>query len=364
MRASVVGLGEWLPESVRSNDAWPRQFASAAREGRDSSDGGDVLTDVTAGVSGDACDRIVARYVASEAGDPFVGSRRRRIADETCTAVEAETRAARAAIDDARIDPKDIGLVLSFASVPDRITPAGGTRIAYEVGATNALAMGVDAACASAIAQIELAAAMIESGRVRYALLTQSHLMTRAFPMIHPASPNVGDAATAIVVGATEKRGIVATRCVSQGEYYDAVVWRRRAREGAARWFEAGGSTYLWSYDPEGARALIQNTVRIGADTVRELMHSARIDVSRIGAFAAVQPRKWIPMAIAETLGLRNPSEIAPNTFEEHAHLGGCGVVVNLIEARRRGLLAPGTLVALYGQGAGFTRAAALLEWN
>jgi 3-oxoacyl-[acyl-carrier-protein] synthase III len=101
--------------------------------------------------------------------------------------------------------------------------------------------------------------------------------------------------------------------------------------------------------------------VRIGATTVREMMHSARIDVKRIGAFAAVQPRKWIPAAIAETLEL--PKEIAPNTFEEHAHLGGCGVVTNLIEARRRGLLAPGTLVALYGQGAGFTRAAALLEW-
>ena len=49
--------------------------------------------------------------------------------------------------------------------------------------------------------------------------------------------------------------------------------------------------------------------------------------------------------------------------FDEYAHLGGVGVVANLLAARAGGALDPGARVVLYAQGAGFTRAAALLSW-
>ena len=163
------------------------------------------------------------------------------------------------------------------------------------------------------------------------------------------------------MIGATERRGILATHAVSEGEHYDAVAWRR-PRERDTRWFEAGEATYLGSYDPIAARTLIQNTVRIAANTVREAAEIARVDTNRIGVLAAVQPRRWIPAAIAEVLDL--PLAVAPSTFDDYAHLGGCGPIVNLLEARRLGRLTPGTLVALYAQGAGFTRAAALLDWG
>src|ERR1700685_1824394 len=110
MRASILGLGQWLPETIRTNDAWPVGFG--ARETRDAGDADRaLLTDVRAGQSDELCDRITARYVALEAGDPFVGSKRRRVAGDSVTSVEAETHAGRAALEDAGVDPKDIGLV-------------------------------------------------------------------------------------------------------------------------------------------------------------------------------------------------------------------------------------------------------------
>jgi 3-oxoacyl-[acyl-carrier-protein] synthase-3 len=356
MNASIIGLGEWFPDAVRANDAWPAGFGARAAGDSERRE----LADVTAREGDDPCDRITARYAAAEASDPFLGSSRRRVADDALTAVEAETHAGRAALDDAGIDAKDVGLVLSWAVVPDRITPSGASRVAHLLGASRALAMGVDAACASAVAQLSLATAMIETGRIKYALLTQSHLMTRAFPLSHPASPNVGDGATAIVVGATERRGVLTAHAVSEGEHYDAVAWRR-TKDNDTRWWEPGGASYLGSYAPEGARALIQSTVRIGASTVREAASEAGVAIAQIDLLASVQPRKWIPAAIAEALDL--PLDRAPSTFDDYAHLGGCGPVVNLLDARRRGLVARGATVALYAQGAGFTRAAAILEW-
>jgi 3-oxoacyl-[acyl-carrier-protein] synthase-3 len=280
------------------------------------------------------------------------------------TAVEAERRAAMAALADAHVDPSDIDVILSYAVVPDRTVLPSGCKVGHLLGAKKAVAIGIESACATIVSQLLLAASLIESGRARTVLLTGSHLITRAFRMLHPASPSVGDAATAVVVGASERPGVLSSFAVTQGEYCDAVVWRRAKDE--SPWHQAGGAMFLGSSDSEAARQLVQDTVRYGADTVTEAARRSDVPLSSIRAFACVQPRGWIPGAIAETLGLA-PNVVA-TTFDELAHLGPCGVVANLIEARRRGLLTPGRdgqapLVCMYAQGAGFTRAAMLLRW-
>jgi 3-oxoacyl-[acyl-carrier-protein] synthase-3 len=360
LKAGILGIGLWLPDTIRGNDAWPADFASRAAASAHRE-----LTDVTAGASGDGIDRIVARYVAEEADDPFVGAKLRRVADDTMTACEGEANAARAALADANLDAREIDVVLSWALVPDRPTPPSAPRVAHLIGATRAFGIGIDVACASIIGQLLLAASLVESGRVRNVLVTSSHLMTRTFPLAHPASPNVGDAATAVVVSASENAGILAGYGLSHGDLYDAVSWRRPQGDDAP-WHRAGGPMYMGSYDREGVRRVVQDTVRFGADTVAEAARRSGISPSEIDVLASVQPRRWIPWAIAESLGLS--PQIAPQTFDELAHLAGCGVVANLLEARRRGLLASrssGRLpnVCLYAQGAGFTRAALIVRY-
>jgi 3-oxoacyl-[acyl-carrier-protein] synthase-3 len=361
MRACVLGLGQWLPETVRGNDAWPPNFAAAAAASAERE-----LADAPALGGSDVYDAILARHLAPEMGDPFLGATRRRVADESVSACEAEARAAKAAIEDAGIRATDIDLVLSWAAVPDRLAPPNAPRVAHLVGATRALAFGVDAACATILGQLLFATSLVEAGRARHVLLTSSHLLVRAFRPLHPASPSIGDGAAAMVVGPSEHAGILTVHGVSQGEYYDAVTWRR-AKGKDTPWYEAGGPMYLGTYNPEGARRLVRDTVRFGAETVTEAAARAGISLSDIDVLACVQPRRWVPFAIAEALGLS--ADIAPQTFDELAHLAGCGVVTNLIEARRRGMLAPRCdgqrrIVCMYAQGAGFTRAAAILRWT
>lgn len=355
MKAAVIGLGEWVPETVRTNSAWPADFgkSDAPREDR-------VLADVVAGRGRDASDAIVARHLAAEAGDPFLGSSKRRVADASVTSTQAETRAALAALTNAGLAGPDIDVVMAYAAVPDHVSPPSATRVAHAIGATRAYAPGVHAACASTIVQLELAAALIESGRARFVLLTQSFLMTRVFPLAHPASPNIGDGATALVVGPAKRGGLLGVHAVTHGEYYDSVLWRRRGEN--SRWYEPGSAMFLSTNDAAGARQLIQSTVKLGAQTVREVAQKAAVPVTAIDVLASVQPRRWVPKSFAEVLGV--DADKAPVTFDERAHLGACGIVTNLLEARRQGRLEDGALVALYGQGAGFTRAAALLRWG
>jgi 3-oxoacyl-[acyl-carrier-protein] synthase III len=107
---------------------------------------------------------------------------------------------------------------------------------------------------------------------------------------------------------------------------------------------------------------LIARTVQIASNTLVEACNKAGIAPSDIRLLCSVQPRRWIPAAIAEAAGI--PEGRAPNTFTELAHVGACGVVANLLAARRARTLQRGDLVALYAQGAGFTRSAALLRWT
>ena len=357
MKASIIGIGQWVPERVRENSEWPQEFIRMSAERR----GDRTLVDIPRGYD-DPCHLIAARYLEREALDPFLGTTRRRVADADTSASEAETLAARAALREARVDPRDIDVILSWAIVPDRIAPSNACRVGHSLGATRAWSMSVDAACSSIVTQLTVAAALIEAGRARVVLLTESHLVTRAMPWTHPASPNVGDGAGAIVVAATEQAGILATHAVTQGEYYDAVLWcRGKTPESDPPWWLPGGRLCLGSHDPSGAQVLMQNTVRVGVQTVQELLEGAATPLASIDVLACVQPRRWVPSAIAEGLGL-DPA-CAPQTFDEYAHLGAVGVIANLLAARDAGRLRRGATVALYAQGAGFTRSAALLRW-
>ncbi len=353
MSASITGLGLWLPEAERDNSWWPAEFSERASRSAERE-----LVDVDT-QSGSAADRIAARYFESERGDPFMGTKRRRVAAAGVSAPEAEACAARAALDDAKLKASELDAIFSWAAVPERIVPPSAPKVAHLLGASRAYALGMDAACATPILQLELAASLIDSGRAQHVLLTQSHLITRTFAAMHPASPNVGDAATAMLVSRTERPGIRMTVAATHGEYYPSVTWCRGKQQDPP-WWEEGSAYYLGSQDSKGAQELVLGTVRLAAQTIRELLERARVSLDEVEVLASVQPRRWIPSAIVEALGCECE---APQTFDQLAHLGGCGVITNLCAARECGLLHSGTPVVLYAQGAGFTRAAALVSW-
>lgn len=355
MTVSIIGIGSWLPEEIRTNDAWPSNFGERAH-----APGDRTFNDIPESDDPTAA-AILARDLAAESTDPFLGAKERRVAPEATTAAEAETHAARAALADAGVNGEDVDLVLSNSIVPDRVSLPSAVSVAHAVGAHRATALGIEALCASAVAQLDVARAYIDAGLAKVVLLTQSHLLLRTFPLAHPASPGLGDAATALVVAKGSGLAVRATFGVTHGEHALSVTWVRGTDdETDAPWWKGGGNFRLGSRAPAGAKYLMRETVSFGAATVQKAAERAGVDVERLAALASVQPRGFIPGAIAERLGL--PRDRAVTTYDTIAHVGACGPVMNLDASRRLGRLTPGALVAVYAQGAGFTRYAAILE--
>jgi len=353
MSAYIAGIAAWYPEPVRYNSDWPAEF------GQRSFEGDRLFNDIPQAAEPSA--RITDEYLAREASDPFLGARERRVAPASVSAVDAEVWAAERALADAGVRAADVDLVISYSVTPERLTPASACAVAHRLGVGQALAFGIDAACATALVQLDLAAKWVESGRADTVLLTQSHLLLRAFPMLHPAAPGLGDAATAIVVRRSGRYRIVATHAATSGEYHDAVTWVRSAPEDAP-WWLAGSDFRVGTRNREQAKMLQRDTVSFAARTLREVCEQAGVDVERLRLLASVEPRGWVPLATARVLGLSESSVLS--VYETRGHLGACGPIANLALGQASGRTnAPG-LFGLYGQGAGFTRAAALLQMD
>src|SRR5215470_16086622 len=118
-----------------------------------------------------------------ETSDDWITTRtgikqRRKAASGEYTSMFA-VRAAREAIERARIDPGEIDLLLCATVTPDQILPSTGCLIQAELGAHKAAAMDIVAACSGFLYGLSLASSMIRTGQIRYALVIGAEILTR-----------------------------------------------------------------------------------------------------------------------------------------------------------------------------------------
>src|SRR5207237_4188304 len=87
-------------------------------------------------------------------------------------------RAARQAIERAKIDPMEIDLLICATVTPDQVLPSTGCIIQTELGAHKAAAFDLAAACSGFLYGLTLANTMIKTGQARYALVIGPALLT------------------------------------------------------------------------------------------------------------------------------------------------------------------------------------------
>ena len=88
-RAGIVGMGLWVPETIRGNDAWPESFVEAFRQQRAARRERD-FTVIERTSSDRPYDALFVRHAEPHENDPFKGATLRRIADShvpTCSSI-------------------------------------------------------------------------------------------------------------------------------------------------------------------------------------------------------------------------------------------------------------------------------------
>src|SRR5215212_7122469 len=147
---------------------------------------------------------------------------RRKAAPGEYTSLFA-VRAARQAIERARLDPSEIDLLICATVTPDQLLPSTGCLIQAELGADRAAAFDLAAACSGFLYGMTLADSMIRTGQARFALIIGAEVLTQYVDYTDRSTCVIfGDGAGAAILGpidGVEGRGILASRIRSDGRF-------------------------------------------------------------------------------------------------------------------------------------------------
>ena len=299
-----------------------------------------------------------------ETSDEWITTRtgikqRRKAAPGEYTSMFA-VRAARQAIERARLDPSDIDLLICATVTPDQILPSTGCIIQAELGANNAAAMDVVAACSGFLYGVSLADSMIRTGQVRHAVVVGAEILTQYVDYTDRQTCVLfGDGAGAAVLGPVEgNRGILASRIKSDGRYEEQL-------------FSPGGGTRR-KPTPETLAAgdhffkmkgneLFKVAVRSMAEISREVLEKAGKKSDEIDLFIPHQANQRITEAVADRLNVG--LEKVYSNIAVHGNTSSASIPIALDECVEAGRIKEGDLVLMASFGGGVTWGAVLMQW-
>lgn len=349
----ILSVGTFLPEEVRTNDWWPQEtverWSQKAIRGEARATDSDTLSP--------GAQRIMEAQ-ARLAADPFRGAVERRVMDSSMVSSDMEVLAARDAISRAGIDPSQIDLVLTHSVVPDYLSTNTAATTHAKLGLSRrCFSLSVEAACNSFLLQLSLAAAMLESGRARYALLVQSCAVSRLLPYEDAYSTMFGDGATAVVVGPSLTGAILGADHRTDGDSWGVLVTGHKG----APWHEEG-KPILYSANLAGAHRNLLTSSEMAVETVNATLADAHLDPSDVDFYAAHQATCWLRETTLAALKLPNARSL--DTYPWTGSLFASNIPFVLATAERESLLKPGDRVLMFSPGSGCTASSTIVRWG
>jgi 3-oxoacyl-[acyl-carrier-protein] synthase-3 len=258
------------------------------------------------------------------------------------------TAAGREALAEAGVRAEDVDLVLVATLAADELTPNAAPLVAHDLGAVNAGAMDVAAACTGFLSGLQLATAQVEGGRADNVLLIGADVLSRYIdPADRGTAALFADGAGATVVSPSEdgrsRIGEILLRCDGSG----AASIRAFDRERIIR---------MQGHDTFKAAVL-----RMSEATLESVSRSG-LELGDIDLFVYHQANARILAAVGERLGLEEARVV--NSIDRYGNTSSATIPIALADARERGLLEPGMNVLLSAFGAGFTWGAGVIEWT
>jgi 3-oxoacyl-[acyl-carrier-protein] synthase III len=284
---------------------------------------------------------VSAEWIERRTG---IGERRHAAAGERVS--DLAVAAGRMAVRDAGLDPAELDMVLLATLAADEITPAAAPIVAHELGAANAAAIDVGAACAGSIAALALATGWIEAGRARNVLVIGAEILTRLVDFDdRRTAPIFADGAGAMVVSLDARGAIGPFVLGSDGSAANAI---RATRETGILEMD-GHETFLMAVD------------RLTVST-HEVLELAELSLEDIDLFVYHQANGRILSSVGDRLGLA-PERVF-DCIGAFGNTSAASVPLALGEAVRVGALRPGARVLLGAVGAGLVWGATVLTWE
>lgn len=283
------------------------------------------------------------------------GIRQRHVAGPDETTATLATAAARAALEAAGLEGRDIDLIVLATATPDQTFPATATIVQNDLGANGGIAFDVAAVCSGFLYALVVADSMLCSGMARRALVIGAETFSRILDWEDRTTCVLfGDGAGAIVLEARDVDeatgpGVLASKLHADGAHNQLL------------YVDGGPSTTgtVGKVRMKGGE-VFKHAVTNLAEVLREVLDIAGYAAADLDWVVPHQANRRILDATARKLGL--PAEKLIVTVDQHANTSAASVPLALDQAVRDGRIQPGQLVMLEAMGGGFTWGASLIR--
>jgi 3-oxoacyl-[acyl-carrier-protein] synthase-3 len=288
------------------------------------------------------------------------GIRERRIAEKGETATQLAVRAAREALGVAGLVPGDIDLIVVATSTPEYIFPSTASMVQNLLGATNAAANDVSAACSGFVYAFDLAVNKIRTGSVGTALVIGAETMSRVLDWADRKTCILfGDGAGAVIVqGSDTPGGVLSSVLRADGSGWDLLTL---PTVGSQETYLQDGEHQMHRIYMNG-RAVFQFATRAMAEGVQVALREAGLSMDDLDLLIPHQANQRI--LDAAVVELKIPPEKVYSNLEYYGNTSAASIPIALAEVANAGHLQPGDVLGLVGFGGGLSWGAAVLEWT
>jgi 3-oxoacyl-[acyl-carrier-protein] synthase III len=322
--AEIVSTGRWLPDRVVTNHDLEKEL--------------------------DTSDAWIQERT---------GIRERRIAGPEEGAADMGAGAARIAMERAGVQPGEVDVIVVSTATPDRLLPSTACDMQALLGATNAAAYDIAAACSGFIYGLTIAEGHLAAGRAEIALVVSTEKMSSIVDWGDRSTAVLfGDGAGAAVVKRAENgRGLLSSFIRSDGTLAE-LLWRPGG--GARIPMDLAVLDQRSHLVRMAGREVFKAAVRSMSEAADQALLRAGLTGDDINLLIPHQANVRIIEATAKYANI--PMDKVFVNVDRYGNMSSATIPVALDEAMEAGRIRPGDYVLMVAFGAGFTWASAVIQ--
>lgn len=269
------------------------------------------------------------------------------------------SKAALNALENANIDALDIDLIIVATCTPDMFTPATACIVQKNIGAKNAFAFDLSAACSGFIYGINVAKSMMKQNNIKKSLVIGAETLSKTLDWKDRSTCVLfGDGAGAAVLSLDQNEGIIDVICNSKGAKWENLTIGARDINNPYVDEVSSINHYLQMNGGEIFKFATVTIVKL----IKEILKKNNLILDDIDYIVPHQANERIIQFAAKKL------DISMDKFyiniHEYGNTSAASIPIAISEIEEKSLLKKGDKIIAVGFGAGLTSGACLIEWT
>jgi 3-oxoacyl-[acyl-carrier-protein] synthase-3 len=289
------------------------------------------------------------------------GIRERHLMDAKGSLSELATRAAQNAIAMAGIAPTDLDLIILATSTPDDLFGSAG-QIQLCLGALQAVAFDLTAACSGFVFGLVTASQFIRTGVYKNVLLIGADILSRWVDWSDRGTCILfGDGAGAVVMQANESDRVLGFELRSDGTQNASLQLAYNAQ---SQEIVNGVTVGQGNYQPitMNGKDIYRFAVQKVPEVIEKALYRSELSADQVDWLLLHQANQRILDSVAQRLNI--PADKVLSNLAHYGNTSSASIPIALDEAVRQGKIQPGDVIVTAGFGAGLNWGAAIFRWG